>query len=211
MSSFRELLVAHAPLLLIDAASTRVQVGWFDRQQRGTWTCIETEAGTAIFGAISEIGADLNAAGAFAYCEGPGSILGIRTSAMAIRMWCALADRPVFAYSSLQLVAAALARADVTVIADARRDSWHALNVGSPLRRVPAAELASPTVMPEGFRHWTPLPTGTERVPYAVADMLSRASDADLFRRTDAPDAHLHEEPSYVSWTPQIHRAPPKP
>ena len=32
--------------------------------------------------------------------------------------------------------------------------------------------------------------------------------DADLFRATDAPDAFLHEEPSYATWTPQIHRAP---
>ena len=32
--------------------------------------------------------------------------------------------------------------------------------------------------------------------------------DLDLFRPTDAPDAFLHEEPSYATWTPQIHRAP---
>jgi tRNA threonylcarbamoyladenosine biosynthesis protein TsaB len=47
-----------------------------------------------------------------------------------------------------------------------------------------------------------------ERVPYSVPERLARAVDADIFTATTAPDAFLHEEPSYVTWTPQIHRAP---
>jgi tRNA threonylcarbamoyladenosine biosynthesis protein TsaB len=64
--------------------------------------------------------------------------------------------------------------------------------------------------MPEGFRHWGPLPAGTGRVPYSLATLFTDASvaDADLFRETAAPDAFLHQEPSYAKWTPQIHRAP---
>jgi len=64
--------------------------------------------------------------------------------------------------------------------------------------------------MPEHFRHWSPLPAGVTRVPYAVGEMLPRILDADIFRAADAPDALLHEEPSYATWTPQIHRAPTK-
>ena len=62
--------------------------------------------------------------------------------------------------------------------------------------------------MPEGFRHWSTLPAGVTRTPYVLADLLPAVADHDLFRATDAPDAFLHEEPSYVTWTPQIHRAP---
>jgi tRNA threonylcarbamoyladenosine biosynthesis protein TsaB len=32
--------------------------------------------------------------------------------------------------------------------------------------------------------------------------------DAEMLISTDAPDAFLHEEPSYVTWAPHIHRAP---
>ena len=62
--------------------------------------------------------------------------------------------------------------------------------------------------MPDGFRHWTRLPDGVTRTPYSLAELLPPVADRDLFRLTDAPDAFLHEEPGYATWTPQIHRAP---
>ena len=34
---------------------------------------------------------------------------------------------------------------------------------------------------------------------------------ADLFTATNTPDAFLHEEPAYATWTPQVHRAPATP
>jgi hypothetical protein len=43
---------------------------------------------------------------------------------------------------------------------------------------------------------------------HSLAELLPRVIDADLCRPTDAPDAFLHEEPSYVTWTAKIHRAP---
>jgi tRNA threonylcarbamoyladenosine biosynthesis protein TsaB len=73
---------------------------------------------------------------------------------------------------------------------------------------VAATELSGELVTPENFRHWSPLPASVTRVPYEVAELLPRVAEADLYRATDAPDAFLHEEPSYVTWTPQIHRAP---
>jgi tRNA threonylcarbamoyladenosine biosynthesis protein TsaB len=210
MPSLRQLLAAHAPLLVLDAASARVQVGWFgDRDPAGAkWEAANEEAGTGVFRCVERLGADVNAARAFAFCDGPGSVLGIRTTAMALRTWQVLAPRPVFAFCSLALVAESLGRDDLTVIADARRDSWHALARGGALRRLPKNELTGELVIPENFRHWSPLPENVKQVPYSLAELLPRIVDADLFRATDAPDAFLHEEPSYATWTPQIHRAP---
>jgi tRNA threonylcarbamoyladenosine biosynthesis protein TsaB len=208
MPSLRQLLVTHAPLLLIDAASTRVQVGLLGASGPARWAALDGEAGVAVFTGIAQLGVDPAAVGAFVFCEGPGSILGIRTAAMAIRTWQTLAPRPAFAYGSLALVAAALGRDDVAIVADARRDSWHFQKLGGPLRRLPTAELAGELIMPENFRHWTPLPAGLQRTPYDVAALLAAGPDAPLFRETDAPDAFLHEDPSYATWTPQIHRAP---
>ena len=68
---------------------------------------------------------------------------------------------------------------------------------------------AGELVTPENFRHWTPLPAEVRRVPYSLEALLPRVAGEDLFLPTEAPDAFLHEEPSYVTWTPQIHRAPP--
>src|SRR3954469_18613927 len=98
MPSLRQLLRDHAPLLLIDAASTRIQVGLLDSASGAKWAALDAEAGIAIFQAVEQLAVDLSAVRAFVFCEGPGSILGVRTAAMAIRTWQMLSPRPAFAY-----------------------------------------------------------------------------------------------------------------
>jgi len=210
MPSLRQLLAAHAPLLLLDAASETIQVGCLGADAATAWATQRAEAGVGIFRCLEELGVDLATIRAFAFCEGPGSILGIRTAAMALRTWHVLAARPCLAYSSLAVAAAALERPEVSLIADARRGRWHCQTLGGAWRRVPAAELTGELAMPEGFRHWAPLPAGTAVVPYDLPRLfaLPAVAAADLFRPVDAPDAFLHEEPDYAPWTPQIHRGP---
>lgn len=215
MPSLHELLAAHAPLLLLDAAAARVQVGLLEANGQTRWMSADDEAGVALFLGVKSLSIDLTAIRAFAFCEGPGSILGIRTAAMALRAWNVLAPRPVFAFRSLEIVAHDLARLSPTenfsVIADARRETWHCVDVRAssvgPLRRVPAAELNGALFMPENFRTWSPLPAQTKMTSYDLVALLPRVAGADLFRATDAPDAFLHEDPSYKTWTPHIHGA----
>ena len=212
MASLRALLIAHAPLLFLDASSSRVQVGLIEEDGRMRWHAAEAEAGTAVFAGVAALGVDPTQVGAWVFCEGPGSILGIRTVAMAIRTWQTLApDVRCVSYQSLELMAHALADPAATVIADARRETWHAMQLGQPMRRVPTAELPREgLVLPEGFRTWSKLPADmpVRREPYDLTTILPRAANACIFHATEAPDAFLHEEPSYVTWTPQIHRAP---
>lgn len=208
MPSLRELAASHAPLLFLDAASTRIQVGLWQKDAPGPWQTSEAEAGIGVFRCLEQLNLPLDEVGAFVFCDGPGSILGIRTVAMALRTWVLLNPRPIFSYCSLALVAHALGRPEVTVIADARRDSWHHYRLGEPLRRVSTAELKGELATPENFRQWSTLPHNLVRLPYRVDELLARVPEADLFRNTDSPDAFLHEEPSYVTWTPHIHRAP---
>jgi tRNA threonylcarbamoyladenosine biosynthesis protein TsaB len=208
MSSLRQILDDHGPILLLDACSARVQTGWLKSGGEMRWATSEEEAGVGIFKCIEGLGIRPNHAGAFVYCDGPGSLLGIRTAAMAIRAWHVLNAQPTFSYHSLEVVAHALGRPALNVIADARRDMWHCISLGSPLRRVPTAELAGELAMPVGFRNWTALPPSVARVPYSLAELFPRIMDVDLMRATDAPDAFLYEEPRYATWTPHIHRAP---
>jgi tRNA threonylcarbamoyladenosine biosynthesis protein TsaB len=209
MPSLRQLRASAAPLLLLDAASARIQVGILGSDPGADrWQSSTEEAGIGVFRCIEALGLDLASVRGFAFCEGPGSILGIRTVAMALRTWNVLLPRPVYRYGSLELVAHALAQPDAQIIADARRDTWHRFVAGGKLERVPAASLSGRLLMPEGFRHWTPLPPDVSPTSYTLAGLLTTAADADLFRVTEAPDAYLHEEPAYRTWTPQIHRAP---
>lgn len=211
MPSLQQLLRDHAPLLVIDAASMRVQAGIFAADGTARWTAQTGEAGIAVFHCVEQLGVELSAVRAFVFCDGPGSTLGIRTVAMAIRTWQTLLPRPCFSYGSLALVASALARPEITVIADARRDSWHAQKIGEPLRRVSTAKLEGQLITPEHFRSWSALPVGLAVTPYDVPSLLEKTSSAVLCEATANPDAFLHEEPSYAIWTPQIHRSPNHP
>lgn len=210
MPSLSQILRSQSPLLLIDAASDTVQVGLLGRGEPARWSSRRQEAGVGIFECIDLLDVDLGRVRAFAFCEGPGSILGIRSSAMAVRMWGVLEPRAAFGYLSLALVAQALGRTDLAVIADARRGLWHRFVLGGSLERVQAAELAGELAAPEGFRHWDPFPPGTTTTPYDLSRLieLPRVAEADLFHATASPDAFLHQEPAYAKWIPQIHRAP---
>lgn len=209
MPSFRQ-ICAQAPVLVIDAASAEIQVGLLNSTDGRTaeWRTSHEEAGVAIFQCMARVGVDVSRVRAFAFCEGPGSVLGIRTAAMALRTWCVLQPRPVFAYCSLALVAHALDRNDIGVIADARRESWHYFRRDEGLRRLATTELSGELVMPEHFRQWSTLPTFVPRTSYTLTALIPKIWDIDLLHPTDSPDAFLHEEPNYVTWTPQIHRPP---
>lgn len=208
MLPLRQLTTDFPALLWLDAASACVQVGWLLSGQTPTWATIEGESGTALFEGVQKLGIPVDRASAFIFCDGPGSILGVRCTSMAIRTWCALRSRPVFAYRSLELVANSLGDPGLTVIADARRERWHCSSIGQPLTRVSVSELPARIVTPAGFRAWSQTPAGLQTVPYSLGEMLPRIQESDLFRSTDAPDAFLHEDPTYAKWTPQIHRAP---
>ena len=224
-----------APLLLIDTASSRVQTALFrpNHPAPALWETRDDEAGVALFSCVEKLlaRASLNIANiaTFAFCDGPGSVLGIRTAAVALRTWRVMDStrppRPVYSYCSLALIAHHLLATEnarnLSLIADARRDTWHHIAIDadgaiSPLRRVPTAQLANaptPLAMPAHFRHWTPLPPNVRIIPHALETMLSAPAlaAAPLFTPAPEPDAFFHEEPVYQLWTPQIHQAAPLP
>jgi tRNA threonylcarbamoyladenosine biosynthesis protein TsaB len=222
MASLAQLLAHHGSILLLDAASKTVQVGLLRQDGTGVWRNSESESGKALFtgvdACLKTAGLRMADVAAFAFCDGPGSTLGIRTAAMAIRTWQAEKARPAYGYGSLQLIARALAAsatAPFTVIADARRDTWHGVSVDStgatgPLARMATGDLAATSgslYQPVSFRSWAPSPRPTLDVSYHVAELLAALRDQDIFQPSSEPDAFLHEAPSYKKWSSQVHSA----
>lgn len=223
MATLVQLLASHGCILVLDAASTQLQVGLLRRDDPAIWRRSDDEAGKALFAlteaCLREAELTLADVRAFAFCAGPGSMLGVRTVAMALRTWQTLAPRPTFQFESLHLIALGLVRAGAprpfAVVADARRDSWHQLAVDAagtlaPLRRVATAELsaaAGELWMPRTLRAWATPPRPARPCDYDLAQLLAQHADADLFHATSAPDAFQYEAPDYKKWSAQVHSA----
>jgi tRNA threonylcarbamoyladenosine biosynthesis protein TsaB len=207
MPSFRE-VSDYSNVLVIDAASALIQVGFLSTGGEARWSSSAEESGVGIFQCLESLRIAPLDAGTIIFCEGPGSVLGIRTAAMAIRTWGVMRPARVLSYLSLALVAHAAKDPALTVIADARRECWHQYTMAGGLVRVEASALNGKLRMPENFRHWSALPPGVEIVPYRLSELIPAVSELDLLRECPEPDAFLHEEPSYVTWVPKIHRAP---
>lgn len=225
MESPAQIVARHRCVLVLDAASTVVQAGLLRAGSPPIWHRAEGDAGQLVFTlaarSLQEAGAGPEAAGAFIYCDGPGSMLGTRTVAMALRTWQALRPRAAYAYHSLALAAvyeqARRPGRAFTLIADARRDSWHALTVAAggdsgPLQRLATAGLpAGELCTPEHFRAWTQPPRPVTTCNYDLAALFAAAEDTAICRAVVAPDVFQHEAPAYRQWTPAVHQAPAAP
>jgi tRNA threonylcarbamoyladenosine biosynthesis protein TsaB len=220
MATLAQLLAHPRRILVLDAASTCTQVGLLRADAAGRWWQRSEEAGTGIFAGTEAV---LAAAGlkpdqidAFVFCEGPGSMLGSRTAAMALRTWHTLKPRPTYAYQSLAIAGHSewtrQPRA-FSLIADARRESWHLQAVGAdgrraPLQRIAAAALpAGELLTPENFRAWAQPPRAAAACSYDLAVIFPALGAGDFFRAVENPDAFQHEAPGYKKWSAQVHSA----
>jgi len=220
MASLAQLLASHERILVLDAASGRFQTGLLRAGQPAVWRSNAAEAGKALFqdstAVLDEFGLRLDEIAAFAYCTGPGSMLGIRTVSMALRTWNTLKPRPVYAFQSLAVAARAewhcRPRA-FAMIADARRDTWHCQVVAadgmlSPLSRVPAAALPEGELLtPAHFRAWATPVRPTSICSYDLSALLPLVLHDDLFLESATPDVFQHEAPEYKKWSAQTHSA----
>lgn len=221
MARLTQLLANHGSILVLDAASQRVQVGLLQTGKSALWHATTDEAGRGVFAGTESVlqqsGLTIDRIGAFLFCEGPGSMLGTRTVAMTLRTWLALKPRPVYHYQSLAVAArfawSHQASRDLTVIADARRETWHCQPIHADgsmptLQRLPATELpAGDLLTPENFRAWAEPPRPVASCSYELAAIFPAVMDGDYFTATEAPDAFQHEAPEYKKWSAQAHSA----
>jgi len=221
MASLAQLIANHGCILVLDAASATVQVGLLRTGSTPLWHTSSEESGQALFtcadACLRATGLTLREVRAFVFCEGPGSMLGVRTTAMAIRTWQSEFPRAAYRYQSLALAAYFAWSQNpghpFAVIADARRETWHCQHVEADgrtpaLQRLPLAALPlQDLVTPENFRTWSALPASATVCSYDLKKLFAAAMDRDYFLPTSAPDAFQHEAPDYKKWSAQTHSA----
>ena len=221
--ALRTVVERHGSVLLLDPCTIQVQAGVLRADQPPLWHCGGDDSSIHLFAAAEEClaaaGLKPSQVGAYVFCDGPGSQLGIRTAAMALRTWQALraTPAPVFAYRSLLVAALAHAHGNpgpFAVVSDARRDSWHAVRLAADgaateVLRVARADLAAwpePLLTPQGFRAWAqpPRPAGT--CTYDCAAMFAALGDRALLHPVAEPEPWLSAPITYQTWTGERHR-----
>ena len=212
---------AAEPCLVLDgSARVGVRVGvlaggrWVgqgisaDGALEGLFGCVGT--------ALAEAGLTLSDIRSFALCVGPGSVLGIRIAALAVRAWTALEPRPVFVWESLASLAHSALVHGVTgpflVATESRLKRWHAMEVsaagvlGSPFE-AEAAQLNS-TQRPILAVSAGAVSVLTACVPVAHpwAALPHFFKHPGFLRMEARPDA-LNVANDFAVWSGQRHRA----
>lgn len=210
--------------LLLDAAGPLVQTGLWREGAWLHWTASREEAGRGLFAGVSEIlnirGISVADLSGFFFCEGPGSMLGVRIAAMAIQGWQAIVGQPLplFVYQSHELLARRLLASGESppfaILSDARRDRWNVTTVDKdgiiqPLRRIASDQLAESNV--PFFRMEEPIrndpPVSVARVPpYDLESAATFFLEPGFLRPADTPEPFVQEKPAYRKWSAERHR-----
>ena len=207
--------------LLIDASS-QVQVGIPDSKGWLTLAREEKPALESIFEAIpkslEKIDSSASAIDAILFCEGPGSTLGLRIAATAVKT-ILRENEPsptLFSYNALDLAAILSNDASRPILAPFRK--------GKRLLRIPISDslIGSIEVLEEpiseslskealhlpSLRSWETLPEGLDVLDYDISHIAGLAELAPILRPTEIPEVFTPLPTEFRKWKPARNLSP---
>ena len=178
-----------------------------DGALEGLFGCVEV--------ALAEAKLKLSDIRSFALCVGPGSVLGIRIAALAVRSWSALEPRPIFIWESL----AGIARSALTVgeqgpflvAVESRLKRWHALEVsadgslGVPFEAEAAQLNSSGHRVLASSEAAAGVLTSHVAVPHPWSALPTFFAQSGFLREELRPDA-LNVANDFATWSGERHR-----
>ncbi len=206
--------------LVLDSSGLTVQVGLFEG---GRWLAFERSEEApleALFESVDRVlrqaDARLDDLRGFVLGSGPGSLLGIRLAAMAIRTWQSLRTTPaeVLQYESLALAAAALSRR-CEIVSDFKKGAWNHIRGEDGDRRsaidvlddAAVAALEPPLYHIAQRKGWSRPPAKAEPLDYSAEALAQVWNAQGLLQRVDLPTPFSHGSPQFARWVPERHRA----
>ena len=212
--------------LVIDCSEGEVFCGLLDADRR--WLARRQSGPGALEALFPSVAAVLREAvrapgsiRRYLYCEGPGSVLGLRLGAMAIETWCRLSAAPVerLGYGSLQLTAALLliddpALQNACIVSDWKQDAWHSLEIrdrrAGEVATLPTSEIQSldgPLYHLPRRKGWQAPPDGAQTLPYQPSRLDEVLDSPGLLRPSAAVELFQPGGNTFAKWNPQRHRA----
>lgn len=218
--------LARNPMLIIDTASRRVSVAVIDRAGELRSRSSQEEASLTLFPLIETLLADsklsLSDLYSIAYCEGPGSMLGIRTALMGIRAWRGaglIENATLYSFNSLRVGKLLLNRAhpdqpSFIVVTDARRNSWNSLEIATgserPIAILKNDELEAsplPVFSFDEFPSWTQSGAPIVRIPYRPESVFDSSEFPSMLQANSNAEPFTIRSMEFVKWTPQARTA----
>ncbi|WP_269527065.1 hypothetical protein [Coraliomargarita parva] len=214
-----------APALVVDGCGNSVYAGVLGHH--GEWKSQSISTGApleqlfpAVENALQEAELSVDGLGSFIYCQGPGSVLGLRLCAMAIETWRRLgvASRPCFAYNSLTLTAELLkkdrAPDEALLFADWKKGAWHAVEFKAGMADA-CHVMDDATLQAYGGQRfhlpqrkgWQAAPDGAVPLAYEPQRLHEVLFVDGLLRRTEGVELVTSSAAQFTKWVPERHRA----
>ena len=212
--------------LVIDGSGSTVFAGLLANDDQ--WLAKVERPGTpleelfpAIEIALKEADVHLSNIDSYLYCEGPGSVLGLRLCAMAIETWTRLYPQSaqLYKYNSLQLTALSLLHStpelqDALIVSDWKKGAWNALYIkdGKVGRTEVIDDEAMATWdgklyhMPQR-KGWQSPPPNVITLSYDPAQIVNLRQHPSLLQATEGVELYSSGINTFQKWTPTRHRA----
>ncbi|MGJ8652406.1 MAG: hypothetical protein ACSHX8_03960 [Opitutaceae bacterium] len=210
------------PALVIDGSGSAVYAGILGDD--GQWVAQTTQEGApleelfpTVESTIRASGIDLSEIRSYIYCEGPGSVLGLRLCAMAIETWSRLYPESAnyFAYNTLQLTATLQSIPDkALLVSDWKKGAWNAVYIQDG--NIEATTVVDDTTIAEwdgALYHlpqrkgWQKPPANAQTVAYRPECLIEALQNASFLRQTEGIELYSSGVNTFAKWTPDRHRA----
>ncbi|MDA9317267.1 hypothetical protein N9Q19_00510 [Puniceicoccaceae bacterium] len=213
------------PALVIDGSSSFVFTGILGADSE--WLSLSEQVGAPLEELFHSVEKTLNAAQfelseirSFVYCEGPGSVLGLRLCAMAIETWSRLHpdSAKFFSYNSLRLTASALKLREpklnhALIVSDWKKAAWNAIRIGSDPVGVSEVIDDSQVKQWDGTLYHLPQRKGWQAPPenavtlrYDPSALCQVHHETGLLQQTEGILLYNSGVNTFQKWTPTRHR-----
>ncbi|MGC6423386.1 MAG: hypothetical protein ACON4O_00190 [Lentimonas sp.] len=215
------------PALLVDGSGSAVFAGVLGEDQQ--WLAKTHQDGTPLEQLFPTVETTLLAADielsdlrSFIYCEGPGSVLGLRLCAMAIETWGRLYPKSAqyFSYNSLQFCASLIRQEAETdskalLVSDWKKGAWNAIEISSDtisettvLNDEDIADFAGLVYHLPQRKGWQKPPSNAITLSYTPERLQSLFDDFSWLKATRGVELYSSGVNTFQKWTADRHRAP---
>ncbi len=214
------------PALVIDGSASSVFAGILGSE--GQWLARSEQTGAPLemlFPTVETVLQDaeqpLSALRSFIYCEGPGSVLGLRLCSMAIQTWSRLYPEAAhyFSYNTLQLCANLLVQDSILpeqtlIVSDWKKGAWNAVYItDGVIGETCVADDAAIADWNGALYHlpqrkgWQKPPASALTLAHAPGRLPEVMQTSTLLCPTTGVELYAAGVNTFAKWTPDRHRA----